>query len=117
MSGVGLPSASGCKDPGYVYKKRPASGGLFLLVGEEVWGIFSEKKSKSRGGVLRPPIKCRVPKSKKKCLEALYVKGLSRVKSRRLLATFLGFFGDFFKNNTKIVALNAYLCYYCFIKF
>lgn len=61
MSGVGLPSASGCKDPGYVYKKRPASGGLFLLVGEEVWGIFSEKKSKSRGGTTTP-LRCRVPK-------------------------------------------------------
>ena len=80
-------------------------------------GDFFGEKIRLLGGYYDPPIKCRVPKSKKKCLEALYIKGLSRVKSRRLLATFLGFFGDFFKNNTKIVALNAYLCYYCFIKF
>lgn len=79
MSGVGLPSASGCKDPGYVYKKRPASGGLFLLVGEEVWGIFSEKKSKSRGGTTTPLI---VPSAKLAFFHNLFKK--KRIKSSRI---------------------------------
>ena len=75
MSGAGLPSASGCKDPGYVYKKRPASGGLFLLVGEEVWGIFSEKKSKSRGGTTTPLLsaECQIEKKSALSLRATRV--------------------------------------------
>lgn len=55
MSGVGLPSASGCKDPEYVYKKRPASGGLFYLFGKKFWGFF-RRKNQNLGGLLRPPL-------------------------------------------------------------
>lgn len=47
------------------------------------------KKSKLLGGYYDPPFKCRVPKSKKKCLEALGDKGLRGATSQRLFGDFL----------------------------
>lgn len=55
VSGVGLPSASSCKDPKYVLNELDPKGSFFLFLRwGKLRGIFRQKNLKS-GGLLRPP--------------------------------------------------------------
>lgn len=76
------------KTPDTSIKKDLLQEVFFYWLGKKFGGFF-RRKNQNLGGVLRPPIKCRVPNFKKKCCKRYSIKGLGHFFFGDFLATFL----------------------------